>query len=250
MSRRAAPLLLLSLAACTLPPLRGRVRVGTDPYAVIVAKGSGGTDLFAIHGGTGEAIALTFSPVRELGPALSPDGAAVAFLREPAVPDSTAPTIWVMNLLSGTERELEPAGPAADPPERVAWAPDGQALYVTTGRGIWRYGMPPGGPPEPLALSRRAEADSAFMVLLGLPAFARAEPCEGGTGVCVVTGSGAELLAADAESPARWGNDSVAFVRAGRIHVRPLGGGASRTVQTAPERLVTGAITYFPGPAR
>ncbi len=256
MSRvRAALLLLLVLsAACTLPPLRGRVEIGSDPYAVVVAEGSGGTDLYAVHGRTGETIALTFSPVRELAPALSPDGGAVAFLREaPAGDDAaTSRSIWIMNLLSGAERELALPGRAAGIPERAAWARDGRSLYVETARGVWRYAMPPGPPPEPLAAGDRADADSALMVLLGTPAFARAEPCEGGRGVCVVSGGGKEgvLLATDASSPARWGSDSVAFVRQGTIHVRPLGGGAPRAVETRPSRPVTGGISFFAGTGR
>ena len=54
MIRRAVLLTFVScIAACTLPPLRGRVEIGTDPYAVVVADGSGGADLYAIHGRTG-----------------------------------------------------------------------------------------------------------------------------------------------------------------------------------------------------
>jgi hypothetical protein len=247
---RPAGLLLLTMtAACTLPPLRGRVEIGSDPYAVIVADGSGGSDLFAIHGRTGETIALTFSPVRELAPSLAPDGGAVAFLREPAGVDGGVRTAWVMNLLSGAERELESQATAGTP-QRVAWAPDGSALYIETDRGTWRYGMPPGTAPQPLEAAHRAEADSAFMVLLGSPAFARAESCEAGEAVCVVSGQGTERLAADATSPARWGTDSVAFVRAGQIHVWPLGGGAPRRVETTPAHPVTGAISFFPGAVR
>jgi hypothetical protein len=248
-SRSAGLLLLTLIAACTLPPLRGRVEIGTDPYAVVVADGSGGSDLFAIHGRTGEAIALTFSPVRELAPSLSPDGGAVVLLRESAGADGGVRTVWVMNLVSGAERELESKGTAGTP-QRAAWARDGRALYVETDRGTWRYGMPPGTAPEPLEAAHRAEADSAFLVLLGSPAFARAEPCEGEEGVCVVSGRGTERLAADATSPARWGTDSVAFVRAGQIHVWPLGGGAPRRVETTPAHPVTGAISFFPGSVR
>ena len=249
MSRPAGLLLLTAISACTLPPLRGRVEIGSDPYAVIVADGSGGSDLFAIHGRTGETIALTFSPVRELAPALSPDGGAVAFLRAPAGAGGGGRTAWVMNLLSGAERELEPKGTAGTP-QRVAWAPGGRALYLETEQGIWRYDVPPGNAPAPLAAADRAEADSAFMVLLGSPAFARAEPCGAGQGVCVISAQDTQRLAADAVSPARWGSDSVAFVREGQIQVWPLGGGAPRRVETTPAHPVTGAISFFPGSVR
>ena len=76
------PLLLLVCAgSCTLPPLRGELEVGKDAYAVFVGEGSGGTDLFAIRANGGVPIALTFSPVSESAPALSPDGGMLAFLR-------------------------------------------------------------------------------------------------------------------------------------------------------------------------
>jgi hypothetical protein len=251
-SRRTAALFPLLLLSCTLPPLRGRVEIGSDPYAVVVADGPGGADLYAIHGQTGEMIALTFTPVRESAPSLAPDGGAVVFLRDPAARDraTAGRTAWVMNLLSGSERELTLPRDAAATPERVGWARDGSAAYVETSRGTWRFAMPPAGDPELVMPAGRAAADSSFMVLLGTPAFARAEPCGSPAAVCVFAGGDTgQVLAVDAADPARWGSDSVAFVREGRIHVWPLGGGAPRAVEVEPARPVTGAISYFPGRA-
>lgn len=256
MTRRTARALLpcLLLASCSLPPLRGRVEIGRDPYGVFIADGSGGSDLYAFHAQTGAVMALTFSPVREFGPALSPDGAVVAFLRVPASLDSAArrPTVWVMNLLSGRERELPFPRGTAEVAERAGWSADGKRLYVETDRGAWEFAMPPGGEGAPVRAADRAGADSAFEVLLGSPVFARAEACAADLSALCATGAdGVERpLAPAAQSPARWGSDSVAFVRDGSIHVWPLGGGAPRLVDLRPARAVIGGISFFPGVPR
>ena len=233
--RRGAALCAL-VAACTLPPLRGRMEVGRDPYGVFVGEGSGGADLHAFHGTTGAVVPLTFSPVAERAPALAPDGSAVVFLREPA-------SVWVMNLLSGAERELVLPRDAA-PAEAAAWGPDARTVFVRAGRQTWRFSLPPG--PAATEVSSQG-ADSAFMVLLGSPAFASAVPC-GADSLCAVNSDGATSLLADhVTAPARWGDDSVAWVRDGAIEVRPLGGGASRIVELEPRERVIGGISYFGG---
>lgn len=234
--RRAAALGAL-VAACTLPPLRGRIEVGKDPYGVFVGEGSGGADLHVFHGTTGAVVPITFTPVAERAPALAPDGSAVLFLR-------ASSAVWVMNLLSGAERELVlPRGSASA--EQVAWDRDGRSAYVRAGTRTWRFAMPPGSPP--VEASQSAEADSAFMVLLGDPAFARIAPC-GADSLCAVSRAGERSpLAHRVTSPARWGRDSVAWVRNGAIEVRPLGGGSPRTVDLEPAKQVTGGISYFGG---
>lgn len=242
---------LVLLASCSLPPLRGRVEIGKDPYGVFVAAGSGGADLYAFHGQTGEVIALTFSPVREFGPTLSPDGSVVAFLRVPASLDSTAhrPTVWVMNLLSGRERELAFPRGTDEVAERAGWSADGRGLYVETDRAVWQFAMPPGAEGVPVRAADRARSDSALQILLGSPMFARAEACAADlSALCAIGADGVEQpLAPVARNPARWGSDSVAYVREGAIHVRPLGGGASRAVELRPPRAVLGEISFFPG---
>jgi len=236
--RRAATLCAIAVA-CTLPPLRGRIEVGKDSYGVFVGEGSGGTDLHAFHGTTGAVVPLTCSPVAERAPALAPDGSAVLFLREPA-------SVWVMNLLSGAERELVvPRG--AGPARAAAWHADSRTVYVRAGGKVWQFALPPGAGARELPSTERGRVDSAFMVLLGDPAFATAAEC-GVDSLCVVTRNGENtLLAERASAPARWGRDSVAWVRDGMIEVRPLGGGAPRTVELEPRERVIGSISYFAG---
>lgn len=213
--------------------------------------GAGGTDLYALRPNGGAAIGLTFTPVAESAPALSPDGGAVAFLRTPWREGSpgAARSIWVMNLLSGAERELAlPDG--AGTPLRAGWAPDASAVYIETDRGVWRVALPPGrAAPVRVSGADRARGDSALMVLLGQPAFARAVPCDTLPGaLCsVAADGGSSVLTAGAEHPARWGSDSAAYVRNGTIEVRPLGPGRPRRIElpSLPGPII--GLTFFPG---
>ena len=242
----AAASLVSGLAACTLPPLRGEMEIGKDAYAVFVGPGSGGSDLYAVRPNGGVPIALTFSPIAESAPALSPDGATLAFLR--SATDSTG-TIWLMNLLSGGEREIKlPRGSNAVP-RRLGWGKDGSALYIDTDRGIWRAAVPPkGGGAVQVGSAELAAADSALRVLVGEPAFAAIERCDSmPQHLCARSNGEESVVANDAEFSARWGSDSVAFVRAGVIEVRPVGPGRARRVEFSPARDVTGGFTYFPG---
>ena len=97
------------LAGCSgsLPPLRGHIEPGTDPFVIFVGGiGRGGGDLYAVAGSGGAAIPVTFSAVGEMRPALAPNGGAVAFLRGGTLRDSTPASVWVMNLLNGAERQI------------------------------------------------------------------------------------------------------------------------------------------------
>ena len=169
--------LLLLLAGCSLPPLRGKAEVGKDPYAVFVADGPGGSAVFAPLPTGGPPIPITFSPVQESAPSLSPDGAIVAFLRGEDTASSRPRGVWLLNLLSGAEREVSiPAELHADP-DRVGWSGDGRTLYISSGRRTLRTPVPPARlAVEAVPASDRPAADSAFMVLLGAPAFAHAVP--------------------------------------------------------------------------
>jgi hypothetical protein len=124
-------LFTLFLVACdpTLPPLRGQLEVGRDPYAVFVGGDGPNSDLYAVRPDGGPPVRITFTNVAELAPALSPDGGGLAFLRGASLGDSTPGSIWVMNLLSGSERELVlPKGSGR--PIGVGWEPGGKALIA------------------------------------------------------------------------------------------------------------------------
>jgi hypothetical protein len=236
---------LLALAACggTLPPLRGEMAVGTDAYAVFVAGGApAGGDLYAVRAEGGPAIQFTFTPVGEMRPALSPDGSLVAFLRGASLRDSTAGTVWVMNLLNGAEREIElPRG--AGVPARVGWARDGRSLVVAAAGGLYRADAPPeSSGARPVPPTGRAAAESSLAVLLGEPAFARVVPCAEPGALCVVADTGAPgLLARNAHGAFRWGPDSVAFFRGmgTTVEIRPVGPGRGRLLrlENAPKRV-------------
>jgi hypothetical protein len=223
---------LVLVCACTgLSPLRGHAVVGRDAYAIFVGDAPGGqADLFAVRADGGPAFQITFTSVLEAAPALSPDGASVAFLRARTTADSAPGGLWVLNLLSGAERELPlPAGAA--PPDRVGWSPDGRLIYVRAGSA--RYVVP--APPQAAAVralgdTERARADSSFAVLLGDPPFGRAVPC--GQALCVQADTGSPSpFAQNAHDAVRWGTDSVAFLSGGDLIVRPLGPGRARRVE-------------------
>lgn len=245
--------LLLALGGCqgALPPLRGQLEPGKDGYVVFVGgTGQAGGDLYAVPIAGGTALPLTWSGVGEMRPVLSPDGAAVAFLRGGSLRDSTPGTVWVMNLLSGAERQLLlPKG--AGLPDRVGWSEGGRALVVRAGDGLYRFPVPPTSERGvPVAGPARPAADSALAVWLGEPAFARAVAC-GGEDLCVETGTGAPApLARGVRDPARWGADSVAYVAGGTILVRPLGPGRERRLPVSGAPRALRQITVFPGASR
>ena len=242
---------LCGLLACegTLPPLRGQMEVGRDAYAVVVAgKGIAGGDLYAVRTEGGVAVPITFTNVGEMRPALSPDGGTVAFLRGQSLRDSTPGTVWVMNLLSGADRELVlPRG--AGLPARVGWSRDGQSIVVGTATALYRFGAPPAAPdPHPVPPAERAAAESSLAVLLGKPVFGRVVPCREPGALCVVGDTGAPgLLAQDARDPARWGTDSVAFIAGNTIEIRPLGPGRARRLEVSGAPGPLRQITVFTG---
>jgi hypothetical protein len=226
---------LVLLAACerTFLPIRGKFDVGRDPMVVFVGgDGPAGGDLYALSTAGGRPIAITFSTVGEMRPALSPAGGEIAFLRAGSLTDSSPASVWVMNLINGAERQVAlPAG--AGLPERVGWAGGGGSLVVRAGGRLYRADAPPAeGAARPVPEAERAAAESALAVLLGRPAFGRAVSCANAEDLCVVgdTGSPA-LFARGAREPARWGDDSVAYLEGDRLMVRPLAAGRARQVE-------------------
>jgi hypothetical protein len=242
--------LLLFLAACEggFLPLRGRIEVGRDPMVVFVGGPAVASDLYALPADGGRAIAITFSPVAEMGPALAPDGGAVAFLRASSLGDSLPAAIWVLNLANGREQQIE-LPVETGPPEQLGWSSDGRWLVVRARGKLYRAAPPPAtGTARPVVAAERAVAESAMAVLLGRPAFARVIPCEQAEDLCVMgdTGSPA-LLAAAAREPARWGDDSVAYLQGDRLLVRPLGPGRTRRVEWTGVPASPRQLSMFPG---
>jgi hypothetical protein len=174
-------------------------------------------------------VPITFSTVGEMRPVLSPDGVMLAFLRGASLRDSTPGTVWVMNLLSGAERQLE-LPPGAGAPREVGWSPDGQSLVVAAGTALYRSSAPPARlDARPVPAPGRPAAESALAVLLGNPAFARVVPCTEPGALCLAGDTGAPgLLARGARDAARWGDDSVMFFRGDAVEIRPLGAGRAR----------------------
>jgi len=79
-------------------------------------------------------------------PAVSPDGAYVAYSR-PQAPGSTQRDIVVRSMVNGRERPLAAHGADDDQP---AWSPDGGSLLFVSNRGgtadLWRQRVEKGGP--------------------------------------------------------------------------------------------------------
>jgi hypothetical protein len=242
------PFTLFLLTACGgLSPFRGRAVVGRDAYLVFVADGSGGqSDLFAVRGDGGPVFPLTYSSVPESAPAVSPDGGAVAFLRGHAAADPHPGVVWVLNLLSGAERQLD-LPRQSSPADRVGWSRDGRFLYVRAGRVTYRLSVPPAAAaPQPVTGPEWFRAESSFAVLLGDPPFGRIVPC--GVELCV-QGPGGEPapLAPGAHDAARWGTDSVGYLVGADLVVRPVGPGRARVVEWSEVPGRPRELTYFAG---
>ncbi len=244
-------LLLLTLlaAACdpTLPPLRGQMEIGSDAYAVFVGGSGSNSDLYAVRADGGQPVAITFTNVAELRPALSPDGGALAFLRGASLRDSTPTSAWVMNLLSGSEREL-PLPKGAGRPLQVGWEPTGTSLIIRGERGLYRANAPSQPPaPREVSAQERTRAESTLTVRLGNPAFATVIPCQTREDLCVSAEGAPGLLARGAHDATRWGDDSVAFFVGDELEIRPLAKGRPRRLAWthAPER--PRQLTFFEG---
>jgi Tol biopolymer transport system component len=142
----------------------------------------------AVNGGTAARIT---SPAKEtpgdFSPAISPDGATVAFVRRANTGDREAADVWVCDLSGGNAHALTYDGHAI---RGIAWMPDGRELVYSSDRGSgWRLWRLPayGGTPRDLliaghqaqfpAISRdgrllfteRAAASSIWRAELGAP---------------------------------------------------------------------------------
>jgi hypothetical protein len=222
--------------------------VGGDAYAVFVGGSGLASDLYVVRGDGGSAVPLTYTPVAELAPALAPDGGSVAFLRGRSLRDSTPATLWVLNLLSGADRELRlPKGAGA--PTQVGWSRDGRSVVVRTGAGVYRVNAPPAQPePRLVRGPERAAAESSLTVLLGDPVFARVVPCPDPSELCVAGDTGSPgFLARGAQQALRWGPDSVALLIGPRVEIRPLGPGRPRRLTWSSLPNNPREMTYFEG---
>ncbi len=248
---RLAWVILLGMAGCNFSPLMNQIDVGEEAFVVLVGEGADGrADLFAVSSGGGALRQLTFTTLLERRPALTPEGALLAFLRMRDTLPTTPREVVVMNLLNGSERRLElPA--EAGLPQALGWSDDQATLYVRTDRGAWALAAPPAGPLARAVAQGDARADTALALWLGSPRFARVIPCA--IGVCVITLRGdTTQLSASGRNPFRWGTDSVAWFDGERLMVRSLGPGLPRRVEwsSAPKGIRDGAYAAgVPKPA-
>lgn len=225
--------LLASGCRGSLSPLSNRIEVGQEPFFVFVAEGEEGVgDLWAAKPAGGTPYRITFTRPDERLPALAPDGSMLAFVRARAPGDTAAGSLVVMNLLNGAERRVELAG---NPVDALAWSADGRAIYARRGEGILVLAAPPArGELTPVSPGNAPAADSAFRVLLGDPPIGEAVPCEDAPGICAVLATGEVTpLSPIAADPIRWPGDSVAYREGEEWVIRPLGGGATRTIRWA-----------------
>lgn len=243
--RRSASCVLLT--ACAVTPLTNKIRVGEEPFVVLVGEGPDReTDLFAAPAGGGAFARLTFNRAIESAPALAPKGILLAYVRESGGAQPKREVV-VHNLVTNGEGVI-PLPASSGAPSRLGWSGDGSSLFVRTEGGTFRS-LGAAGPAEPVSADWAARADTALAVLVGEPAFGEVIGCTGGGGgLCVRAASGENTpLAPDGRDPFRWGGDSIAYVRQGTIEIRPLSAGRPRRPvwKEAPANLRS--PTYHPG---
>jgi eukaryotic-like serine/threonine-protein kinase len=83
-------------------------------------------DIYVKHISSGALLRLTSDPAPEGGPAWSPDGNRIAFVRSP--PDAQA--IYLTAPLGGQARKLADYSPTSQNLRSLSWSPDGQWLAV------------------------------------------------------------------------------------------------------------------------
>ncbi len=227
----AATTAIAFVPACSFSPVNHRIKVGEEPFIVFVGEGiDHHTDIFAVPAGGGSVAQVTFTPLIEKGPRLSPTGEVVAFLRMRDTRPGAHRDVVLMNLLGGGEVTLTlPAEAGA--PKVVTWSPNARTLYIRTDHGDWQAAAPPA---EPLVTAvpaaETARVDSALDVWLGEPRFARVIACASG-GLCIVGPKrDTTALAPEGRDPIRWGSDSVAWFQPGGMIVRSLGPGRERRI--------------------
>jgi hypothetical protein len=219
------------VSACSFSPINHRIKIGEESFIVFVGEGvDHSTDLFAVPANGGSVAQITFTPLVEKGPRLSPGGEVVAFLRMSDTMSGTHRNVVLMNLLGGGEAAVVlPADAGA--PTAVAWSHDGTTLYIRTAAGDWQATTPPAASVVSRVPAEQAIlVDSAFQLWLGEPRFARVIGCATG-GLCIAGPKGdTTALAPQGHDPLRWGTDSVAWFESQGMVVRSLGPGHERRV--------------------
>ena len=244
--RRAWLALLAAGAGCGFTPLTNKVEVGDEAFVVVVGEGrDGSVDLFAAPAEGGRFYQFTFNQLVESNPTVAPSGTTLAFLRQAG--DRPAPDLILVNLKTGTETELVlPAG--AGPVVRLGFATTDDSLVVATEHGLYLVAGSAVGAVSPGAVQA---FDSLTYERVGEAGFASLRPCRSGTGWCVAKADGQETaLPSDASDPIRWGSDGLAYLRNGRIEVRPLGGGRVRQPTWSNEPSKLRQPTHHPGSRR
>ncbi len=105
---------------------------GTIVYS---SETAGNDDVYLVRLSDGEPIRLTDGPEKEFDPDLSPDGASIAYRRNPE-PDSDEADIWVMDLDGGNKRNLTNAPELSN--WAPAWTPGGEIVFSSMrgGNGV------------------------------------------------------------------------------------------------------------------
>ena len=242
-------LALLALATgCAATPLTNRLKPGEEPIVVVVGEGTdGAVDLFAAPAEGGQFHQLTFTRAVESLPKLAPSGVVLAFVRRGAGTEGgradgrmSGGELVIVDLIGGTERTV---GLEAMP-SRLGWFPGGDTVAVATAAGVMTVAL---GPGKLAAVAAGPRADSLSYDRVGTPAFGSLRPCRAG-GLCVISDAGEETaLAEGAADGCRWGDKALAYVRNGKIEVRPLGGGRVRQPTWNNEPTHLRQPTHHPG---
>lgn len=160
---------------------------GTLAYSSVVDEGSA-DDIFVLdlHDERGEPVRLTDGPAKEFDPALSPDGAHIAYRVNPRA-DSDEADIWVMRV-DGTGRRNLTRSPE-DSNWAPTWAPDGRIVYSSMR----------GSPGQPQLWTMAADGSDRRLVGDGWCEYASTSPdgryvCSAGSGgsydLVIVDGDG------------------------------------------------------------
>jgi Tol biopolymer transport system component len=159
----------------------GRVRSAPATPAIVFERNG---DLYAVAMDRSRVVRLTKTRQRETDPAVSPDGATIAFTR--LTGDYISAGIRTMNV-DGSHRRVVTRGYDRSP----AWAPDGQTIYFARYRqtrygpcgSIWRVSLATGVVSRLTNTARNGHShqDPAISPDGTRIAFSDWDACEGGT---------------------------------------------------------------------